>query len=67
MGGAKKKFAYDIWGDTVNVASRMESNGMPMHINISQATYDLVKTQFDFIPRGKVDVKNKGELDMYYL
>ncbi len=62
-----KKFAYDIWGDTVNIASRMESNSSPGRVNISQATYDLVKHHFDCEPRGEIDVKNKGPMQMYYV
>lgn len=61
------KFAYDIWGDTVNIASRMESSGEPGKINISGATYELVKHEFVCKHRGKVDAKNKGEIDMYYV
>ena len=62
-----KKFAYDIWGDAVNTAARMEQNSEPGRINISKATYDLVKTDFEFQHRGKVKAKNKGTLDMYFL
>jgi class 3 adenylate cyclase len=62
-----KKFAYDIWGDTVNIASRMESNGEIGKINISQSTYDMVKDQFHCVHRGKITVKGKGELDMYFV
>ncbi|MCK5764843.1 MAG: tetratricopeptide repeat protein [Bacteroidales bacterium] len=64
-----KKFQYDIWGDAVNTASRMESSGEVGRVNISQATYDLVKddVQFNFTPRGKVEVKGKGEMEMYYV
>ncbi|MEO7082109.1 MAG: adenylate/guanylate cyclase domain-containing protein, partial [Flavobacteriales bacterium] len=64
-----KKFQYDIWGDTVNTASRMESSGEVGHVNISEATYDLVKEEPDlvFTPRGKVQVKGKGELEMYFV
>lgn len=61
----KKKFAYDIWGDTVNVASRMETNSEPMHINISEATYELVKDDVPCKFRGEVEVKNKGKMGMY--
>jgi adenylate cyclase len=61
------KFAYDIWGDTVNIASRMESSGEPGRINISGATYELVKTQFSCTHRGKIQAKNKGEIDMYFV
>jgi class 3 adenylate cyclase len=62
-----KKYAYDIWGDTVNIASRMESNGEPGRVNISQSTYDLVKDRFDCLYRGKIAAKNKGEIDMYFV
>lgn len=62
-----KKFAYDIWGDTVNLASRMESNSESGKINISESTYQLIKDQFNFTPRGKIEVKNKGMIEMYYV
>ncbi|RAI89425.1 adenylate/guanylate cyclase domain-containing protein [Algoriphagus yeomjeoni] len=61
------KFAYDIWGDTVNLASRMESSGEAGKINVSGATYELVKDRFSCIHRGKVQAKNKGEVDMYFV
>lgn len=61
-----KKFAYDIWGDTVNIASRMESSGDPGKVNISGSTYDKVKDLFHCTHRGKVSAKNKGEIDMYF-
>jgi len=62
-----KKFAYDIWGDTVNTASRMESSGAPGKVNISSTTYELVKDKFQCEHRGKVSAKGKGEIDMYFV
>jgi class 3 adenylate cyclase len=62
-----KKFVYDIWGDTVNTAARVESNGEPGQVNISEETYKLVKYRFDCLPRGKMPAKNKGEIDMYFV
>lgn len=62
-----KKFAYDIWGDTVNVASRMETAGEAGKVNISGSTYELVKDHFDCTPRGKIEVKNKGLVEMYFV
>jgi class 3 adenylate cyclase/Tfp pilus assembly protein PilF len=64
-----KKFSYDIWGDTVNTASRMESSGDVGQVNISEATYALVKSEpaLTFTPRGKVQAKGKGELEMYFV
>jgi class 3 adenylate cyclase len=62
-----KKFQYDIWGDTVNLAARMEQSGVPGKINISQHTYGLVKEQFTCSHRGKIEAKNKGEIDMYFV
>ena len=62
-----KKFAYDNWGDTVNIASRMESSGEVGRVNISAYTYDLVRSQFDCVYRGKIEAKGKGAIDMYYV
>ncbi len=62
-----KKFAYDIWGDTVNIASRMESNSEPGRINISENTYELIKDSFACEYRGELEVKNRGSLKMYFV
>lgn len=61
------KFAYDIWGDTVNTASRLETAGEAGKINISGATYELVKNHFQCTYRGKVEAKHKGQIDMYFV
>jgi class 3 adenylate cyclase len=61
----KHKFAFDIWGDAVNLAARMEQSGVAGSINISQNTYELVRGHFQCQHRGKVKAKNKGEIDMY--
>jgi len=63
----QKKFSYDIWGDTVNTASRMESSGEKGRVNISGSTFKLVKNFFDCEYRGKMPVKYKGDLDMYFV
>jgi len=61
------KFAYDIWGDAVNVASRMESNSEAGKINISENTYELIKDGYDCTFRGEIEVKNRGSLKMYFV
>jgi len=63
----KNKYAYDIWGTTVNIASRMESNGVPGQVNISAATYELVKDKYECTYRGKIFAKNIGDIDMYFV
>ena len=64
-----KKFAYDIWGDTVNVASRMESSGAVSRVNISESTYNLLKDkiEFKFEARGVIEAKGKGKINMYFV
>lgn len=61
------KFAYDIWGDTVNIASRVESSSESGRINISGIKFDLVKDKFSCTYHGKIQAKNKGMIDMYFV
>ncbi|MEJ2593764.1 MAG: adenylate/guanylate cyclase domain-containing protein [bacterium] len=63
----KKKYAYDIWGSTVNIASRMESNGEPGKVNISAASYAMIRDHYQCHYRGKIEAKNVGEVDMYFV
>lgn len=62
-----KKFSYDLWGDTVNTASRMESHGLPGSIQVSEATHRLLRDEFVFEERGPVEVKGKGRMNVYIL
>jgi adenylate cyclase len=62
-----KKFAYDIWGDTVNTAARMEQNSEPGKINISHHTFELIQSKFSCTYRGEFEAKNKGKLSMYFV
>ncbi|MEY2977925.1 MAG: adenylate/guanylate cyclase domain-containing protein [Prochlorotrichaceae cyanobacterium] len=63
----RRKFAYDLWGDAVNVASRMESHGVPGKIQVTEASYLHLKDHYELEHRGKITVKGKGELDTYFL
>ncbi len=63
----RKKFIYDLWGDVVNTASRMESSGKGGFIQITRATYELVKDEFVCEPRGTVNVKGKGEMEAWFV
>ena len=63
----KKKFQYDVWGDTVNTAARMQSSGAVDQVNISQATHDFLGSRFKFTPRGELEVKGKGRLAMFFI
>ena len=63
----EQRFLYDLWGDTVNTASRMESRGEPGRINISEATHRLVAPWFECASRGRIEVKGKGEVEMFFL
>ncbi|MGB2925499.1 MAG: adenylate/guanylate cyclase domain-containing protein, partial [Limnothrix sp.] len=62
-----RKFIYDLWGDSVNIASRMESSGEPGSIQVTASTYELLKAKYILQHRGKVEVKGKGEMDTYWL
>jgi guanylate cyclase len=63
----RKRFLYDLWGDAVNTASRMESHGTPGRIQITRATYELLGEEFECEPRGSIAVKGKGEMEVWYL
>lgn len=62
-----RKFAYDIWGDTVNIASRLETSGEAWRVNVSSVTFELVKDQFQFEDRGSIAIKNRGEMGMFFV
>jgi len=61
------KFVYDVWGDTVNTASRMESFGASGRIHVSAETYDVLRHDFEFEPRGPLEIKGKGAMETYFL
>ena len=61
------KFVYDVWGDTVNTAKRMESHGLPGHVHVSAATRQALGDAFLFEPRGPLEVKGKGSMETYFL
>ena len=63
----EQRFLYDLWGDTVNTASRMESKGEPGRINVSASTHALVSPWFECTPRGRVEVKGKGDVEMFFM
>jgi len=63
----RRKFIYDLWGDTVNTAGRMESHGVPGEIQVTERTYGLLRNRYAFRPRGRIDVKGKGEMEAYLL
>jgi adenylate cyclase len=63
----KRKFIYDLWGDTVNTASRMESSGVPEEIQVTRAVYERIKDRFELVPRGPIQIKGKGAMETYLL
>jgi adenylate cyclase len=63
----RSKFQYDLWGDTVNVASRMEAHGVPGKIQVSNATYELIKDDFECVSRGEVEIKGKGIMNTWFV
>ena len=63
----RAKFIYDLWGDTVNTASRMESHGVPGTIQVTERTYEQLRDRYAFQPRGTIEVKGKGPMPSYLL
>jgi adenylate cyclase len=63
----RKRFLYDLWGDAVNIAGRMQSHGTPGRIQVTRATYELLKDEFELEPRGTIEVRGKGEMETWYL
>ena len=63
----RKRFLYDLWGDAVNMASRMESQGTPGQIQVTRATYELLRDEFELERRGTVPIKGKGDVETWYL
>ncbi len=63
----KRKFIYDLWGDTVNTASRMESSGPVGEIQVTREVYEKLEGSFELVPRGAIQVKGKGEMETYLL
>jgi class 3 adenylate cyclase len=62
-----RKYIYDVFGDTINTTSRMESNSEPMRINVSETTWQLIRDQFKFTARDPMEIKGKGRMKMYFL
>ena len=63
----ESKYQYDLWGDTVNIASRMESHGEAGKVHISSSTYELLRDEFECVSRGRMAIKGKGEMETWYL
>ena len=62
-----RKFIYDVWGDTVNTASRLESHSLPGRVHVSEVVYERLRDRFEFEPRGVVELKGKGPMTTYFL
>ncbi len=63
----RKRFLYDLWGDAVNIADRMQTHGTPGRIQVTRATYELLKDEFVLEPRGTIEVRGKGDMETWYL
>jgi class 3 adenylate cyclase len=63
----RRKFNYDLWGDTVNTAARMESHGIPDAIHVTEDVYERLRDQYSLVPRGPVQIRGKGEMTTYLL
>ena len=63
----RKRFLYDLWGDAVNIADRMQTHGTPGRIQVTRATYELLKDEFVLESRGTIEVRGKGEMETWYL
>jgi adenylate cyclase len=63
----RRKFIYDVWGDTVNMASRMESTGVPGRLQVARETYERLGGRFELEPRGLVEVKGKGAIETWFV
>jgi adenylate cyclase len=63
----RRKFSYDLWGDAVNTASRMESHGKANIIQITRSTYELIESEFQCLAQGSISVKGKGEMEVWYV
>jgi class 3 adenylate cyclase len=63
----QKKFAYDMWGDTVNVAQRLEATGKPDHVHVTENVYSLLRGDFSFEPRGEIELKGQGRMTTYFM
>jgi class 3 adenylate cyclase len=63
----RKRFLYDLWGDAVNIAGRMQTQGTPGRIQVTRSTYELLKDEFVLEPRGTIEIKGKGDMETWYL